>query len=132
MLPPKGSGLTEVEPISASQLDHLLKLSALPQPKDPAARASMMKDLTEQMHFVKAVQDVDTSNTLPLHNLTAEQEDEGGFTYEEAVAEGQSLRAAQAGQAETTIDYTKLAARTINGYYTVDGGLVTDADEKQK
>ena len=113
--------LSEAEQISSAQLDHLLKLSALPRPKDEAARRGMIRDLSDQMHFVKKVQDVDTTGVEPLRNITAEQ-DTSELTYEEAMTYEKSLESSDD-------DYTTLASKIRKRYYTVSGGLVNDKKE---
>jgi Asp-tRNA(Asn)/Glu-tRNA(Gln) amidotransferase C subunit len=68
-------------PITPKQLRHLLRLSALPEPKDDHEEASMLKTLSSQLHFLSAVRGVDTSGVTPLRALrdetvTAEREQE--------------------------------------------------------
>ncbi|KAJ6781305.1 hypothetical protein PWT90_07083 [Aphanocladium album] len=64
------------ETITSSQLHHLLKLSALPLPKSEQEEASMIATLQSQLHFVKAVQRVDTTGLEPLQAIRDET-DEG-------------------------------------------------------
>jgi Asp-tRNA(Asn)/Glu-tRNA(Gln) amidotransferase C subunit len=58
--------------ISPKQLHHLLRLSALPQPKDAAEESSMLKTLETQLHFVREIQKVDTTGVEPLVSIRDE------------------------------------------------------------
>jgi len=58
--------------ISSKQLRHLLKLSALPPPKDDTEEANMLKTLSSQLHFVKEIQKADTTGVEPLQSLRDE------------------------------------------------------------
>lgn len=70
LLPKDGdAGSTEV---SAKQLRHLLKLSALPPPKDANEEARMLKTLSSQLHFVEEIQKADTTGVQPLQSLRDE------------------------------------------------------------
>ncbi|KAK5704960.1 hypothetical protein LTR97_002074 [Elasticomyces elasticus] len=78
LLPLKDQEAT-VSEVSSKQLHHLLRLSALPPPKDAAEEAQMLSTLTSQLHFVKEIQRVDTSGVEPLRSLrdeTAQGENE--------------------------------------------------------
>lgn len=52
--------------VTKEQLHHLLKLSALPEPKSQEEEDSMLKTLESQIHFVKEVQKVNTTGVEPL------------------------------------------------------------------
>ncbi|OAP55720.1 aspartyl/glutamyl-tRNA(Asn/Gln) amidotransferase, C subunit [Fonsecaea erecta] len=52
--------------ITRQKLHHLLRLSALPPPKSQAEEAQMLRDLRDQVHFVKEIQKVDTTGVEPL------------------------------------------------------------------
>jgi Asp-tRNA(Asn)/Glu-tRNA(Gln) amidotransferase C subunit len=58
--------------VSSKQLRHLLKLSALPPPKDDTEEATMLKTLSSQLHFVKEIQKADTTGVEPLQSLRDE------------------------------------------------------------
>ncbi|KAK5120311.1 hypothetical protein LTR85_006517 [Meristemomyces frigidus] len=78
LIPAEGQQ-TESPAISSRQLHHLLRLSALPLPKDAQEEAMMLKTLSSQLHFVKDIQQVDTTGVEPLRSLrdeTAEGEKE--------------------------------------------------------
>ncbi|MCJ1338368.1 hypothetical protein MMC09_003655 [Bachmanniomyces sp. S44760] len=81
---------TQPEPSSKStvtkqQLHHLLRLSALPLPKSDEEESKMIKTLESQLHFVRAIQDVDTSGVKPLQSIrdeTKEAEKENEITLQ--------------------------------------------------
>lgn len=58
--------------VSPKQLHHLLRLSALPPPKDEAEEAKMLSTLSSQLHFVKDIQQVDITGVEPLRSLRDE------------------------------------------------------------
>lgn len=60
--------------ITPSQLRHLLRLSALPPPSDPEDEAAMIATLQSQLHFVRAIQQVDTTGVEPLRSVHDETE----------------------------------------------------------
>jgi Glu-tRNAGln amidotransferase C subunit len=59
-------------PVSPQQLRHLLRLSALPQPKDAEEEAKMLETLASQLYFVQEIQKVDTTGVEPLKALRDE------------------------------------------------------------
>jgi len=69
LLPTTTTGTPTVTP---TQLRHLLRLSALPLPSSPAAEASMIATLESQLHFVRAIQKVDTKGVEPLRSIRDE------------------------------------------------------------
>jgi Asp-tRNA(Asn)/Glu-tRNA(Gln) amidotransferase C subunit len=58
--------------VSSKQLRHLLKLSALPPPKDDSEETKMLTTLSSQLHFVKEIQKADTTGVEPLQSLRDE------------------------------------------------------------
>ena len=58
--------------ISQTQLHHLLRLSALPLPISDEEETKMKTTLTSQLHFVQAIQDVDTTGVQPLQCIRDE------------------------------------------------------------
>ncbi|KAL9620616.1 MAG: hypothetical protein Q9160_004870 [Pyrenula sp. 1 TL-2023] len=58
--------------VSPEQLSHLLRLSALPQPANESEQNEMLDVLQAQIHFVKEIQKVDTTNVAPLVALRDE------------------------------------------------------------
>lgn len=71
LLPTSGQ-LADTPTISSKQLHHLLRLSALPPPKNAEEEARMLSTLSSQLHFVKDVQQVDTTGVEPLRSLRDE------------------------------------------------------------
>ncbi|KAI9804734.1 MAG: hypothetical protein M1825_001102 [Sarcosagium campestre] len=58
--------------VSSKELRHLLRLSALPPPSSPEAEEKMLDTLTSQLHFVKEIQTIDTTDVEPLGSLRDE------------------------------------------------------------
>lgn len=61
--------------VTPEQLRHLLRLSALPYPETPKQEATMLRALKAQLHFVGAIQRVDTTGIKPLQGLRDETEE---------------------------------------------------------
>ncbi|KAK5136333.1 hypothetical protein LTR08_003706 [Meristemomyces frigidus] len=61
--------------LSSKQLHHLLRLSALPPPKDVAEEGALLSTLASQLHFVRQMQSVDTTGVEPLRSLRDETAD---------------------------------------------------------
>jgi len=71
--------------VTSKQLHHLLRLSALPAPSSASEEAAMLRDLRSQLHFVKAIQQVDTTGAEPLRTIrdeTIEAEKENEITLD--------------------------------------------------
>ncbi|KAL4723317.1 hypothetical protein ACLX1H_009807 [Fusarium chlamydosporum] len=69
---PSSPSSAPAERITASQLHHLLRLSALPLPTTPADETAMINTLQSQLQFVRAVQRVDTTGVEPLRAIRDE------------------------------------------------------------
>ena len=81
---PKSSDADSNE-VSSKQLRHLLKLSALPPPKDDTEEAKMLRTLSSQLHFVQEIQKSNTTGVQPLQSLrdeTAQGEQEAELGLE--------------------------------------------------
>ncbi|OJD31806.1 uncharacterized protein BKCO1_4400067 [Diplodia corticola] len=63
---------TDAPDITPKQLRHLLNLSALPEPRDTVEEARMLKTLRSQLHFVRAIQEVNTEGVSPLRAIRDE------------------------------------------------------------
>lgn len=61
--------------VTREKLHHLLRLSALPLPKTPAEESKLLSSLRSQIHFVRAIQSVDTSHVTPLVAIRDETPD---------------------------------------------------------
>ncbi|KAL8688315.1 MAG: hypothetical protein Q9224_004915, partial [Gallowayella concinna] len=68
---------TESDPqVSEQELHPLLRLSALPLPKDGSGQQRMQKDLQSQLKFVKAIQDIEIPDSVkPLQSIRDETEE---------------------------------------------------------
>jgi Asp-tRNA(Asn)/Glu-tRNA(Gln) amidotransferase C subunit len=60
--------------ISPKRLHHLLRLSALPQPKSSEEESEMLKTLHSQLKFVRDTQSVNTDGVEPLQSIMDETE----------------------------------------------------------
>jgi Asp-tRNA(Asn)/Glu-tRNA(Gln) amidotransferase C subunit len=124
--------------VSSKQLRHLLKLSALPPPKDDTEEAKMLKTLSSQLHFVKEIQKADTTGVQPLQSLrdeTAQGEQEAELGLEalkEALAaedvrgkfHPRIRRRRDAAQATKKDEWNVLgtAGKKTGRYFVVEGG----------
>jgi Asp-tRNA(Asn)/Glu-tRNA(Gln) amidotransferase C subunit len=129
---------TQASEVTPKQLHHLLRLSALPSPKDEAEEAQMLSILCSQLHFVKEIQRVDTTNINPLQSLrdetaAGEQETEIGIeTLKEAFAVEDVLgrhhrrirrrNVRNDGQDGPEWDILSSAERKVGRYFVVNGG----------
>ncbi|KAF2224786.1 hypothetical protein BDZ85DRAFT_272837 [Elsinoe ampelina] len=83
--------------LTPTLLHHLLRLSALPPPSSPEEESSLLSTLAQQLHFVRQIQDVDTTGVEPLTGIRDETEvgrREGEFTLEmlREALEGEEVR----------------------------------------
>lgn len=62
------------EPITSSQLHHLLRLSALPLPQSSEEETALLQELQLQLRFVRRVQACDTGGIEPLRSIRDETE----------------------------------------------------------
>jgi len=69
---PKADSQEDKKHITSKQLHHLLRLSALPPPKDTEEESQMLSTLSSQLHFVREIQKVDTTGIEPLQSLRDE------------------------------------------------------------
>ncbi|KAK5631277.1 hypothetical protein RRF57_006991 [Xylaria bambusicola] len=73
---PQSSSTSPSSPSSSSitpkTLHHLLRLSALPLPRTADEEAQMLSTLNSQLHFVRAIQDIDTRGVTPLRAIRDE------------------------------------------------------------
>lgn len=72
---PATAGVADKETVTPAELRHLLKLCALPLPKTPAEEQDMISTLQSQLHFVRAVQRVDTTGVEPLRSVRDETDE---------------------------------------------------------
>ena len=128
---------TTPEKVSPAQLSYLLRLSALPQPRDAQEEASLLSDLQSQLRFVKRVQEVDTTGVEPLQAVrdeTSAARDETtlgleqlGETLKDEAILGHYKRPRRARKEVNTQgvedwDPLKTASRTSGRYFVVESG----------
>ena len=94
--------------ISQKQLHHLLRLSALPLPTTAEEEAGMIKTLESQLHFVRAIQSIDTTGIEPLQGIR----DETKEAIKENTVTLESLRADL--EKEEVVGYSKRIRRKKN------------------
>ncbi len=83
LLPDPAAIEPQTPTVTPKQLHHLLRLSALPHPKNAEEETSMLKTLETQLHFVREIQKVDTTGVEPLVGIrdeTAEATEENTIT----------------------------------------------------
>ncbi|KAL8868092.1 MAG: hypothetical protein Q9174_005222, partial [Haloplaca sp. 1 TL-2023] len=128
----------EAEPqVSTKELHHLLRLSALPLPKDEAEEQRMQKELQSQLKFVKAIQNVEVADDVkPLQSIRDETEEgikeqeytpetlKGEFAKEEVVGKRGRIRrrkvAQPANERGEKWDLLSLAPKKVGRYVLVD------------
>ncbi|KAG8160494.1 hypothetical protein KVR01_010030 [Diaporthe batatas] len=103
--PTSGEETTSGEEITTATLDHLLRLSALPPPDNPADKERMLTTLRSQLHFVCDIQSVDTSGCEPLRSIR----DETSAGVAESTVTLETLR--EALSRETTVGYRRRPRR---------------------
>ncbi|PYI07647.1 DUF726-domain-containing protein [Aspergillus sclerotiicarbonarius CBS 121057] len=69
---PEESAKTSAPSVTPTQLRHLLRLSALPQPANEEEEKQMLETLESQIHFVKQIQHVDATGVEPLQSIRDE------------------------------------------------------------
>ncbi|KAI1418238.1 hypothetical protein F5Y13DRAFT_150921 [Hypoxylon sp. FL1857] len=69
LLPSTESNDTKITP---KTLHHLLRLSALPPPSSAEEESRMLQTLESQLHFVRAIREVDTTDVEPLRAIRDE------------------------------------------------------------
>lgn len=126
-------------PVSPQQLRHLLRLSALPPPKDAAEEAKMLETLASQLYFVQDIQKVDTTGVEPLRALRDEslgaekanevtlaslkealdQEEVVGEHYKRIRRKQDQIKVADKPEGWKPLDH---AERKVGKFYVVDSG----------
>ena len=132
------------EIITQKQLHHLLRLSALPLPTSAEEEAGMIKTLKSQLHFVRAIQRVDTTGVEPLQGIrdeTKEAEEENAVTLEslkehlekeEVVGYSRRIRRKKSleplSEEANEWDPLALASKKIGRYIVVETGKHNEPD----
>ncbi|KAF3480506.1 uncharacterized protein GIQ15_05853 [Arthroderma uncinatum] len=126
--------------ITPKQLRHLLRLAALPQPSTQVEEEDMLKTLASQIHFVKEIQQVDTTNVSPLRSIRDETGDaqkentidlallKSALEREEFVGRAKRIRRKHAEKLDKPDgdtwdgDALKAASKTMGRYFVVQSG----------
>lgn len=124
--------------ITPKQLHHLLRLSALPPPRDQEEEDKMLSTLSSQLHFVKDIQQVDTTGVEPLRSLRdetaqGEKEAELGMDALKEALDREEIRGKHhkrirrrqdllPEKREEKWDVMGSAARKAGRYFVVEGG----------
>ncbi|EME88222.1 uncharacterized protein MYCFIDRAFT_148855 [Pseudocercospora fijiensis CIRAD86] len=137
LLPALQDGMPKV---SSQQLHHLLRLSALPPPKDLEEEGKMLATLSSQLHFVRDIQRVNTEDVKPLSSLRdetsqGEKEAELGMNALKSALANEELRGQhhkrvrrkherQQGQDQEQDRWDVLgnASKKTGRYFVVEGG----------
>ncbi|KAF3188032.1 hypothetical protein TWF106_011647 [Orbilia oligospora] len=128
LLPPSHPKSTSTTPppdpkdlITPEKLRHLLRLSALPMPKDQQEEDEMIKDLNDQLYFVNKIKEVDVTGVEPLVAIRDESE-ERGITLEDVLqAEKEAEGLGPMGREEW--DPLKQAKNKLGRYIVVEGEM---------
>ena len=86
LLPDPDAKPAPEDTVTKEKLHHLLRLSALPPPKNEKEEAKLLKTLQAQIHFVKEIQKIDTTGVDPLRTIrdeTAEAIEEETITLDD-------------------------------------------------
>ncbi|GIZ40931.1 hypothetical protein CKM354_000425100 [Cercospora kikuchii] len=132
---PSSSSSSSTPEITPKQLHHLLRLSALPPPKDATEEQKMLSTLSSQLHFVKDIQQMDTTGVEPLRSLRdetkqGEKEAELGLDALKVALENEEIRGRwhkrirrQRKPADSQRwDVLGCASKKVGRYFVVEGG----------
>jgi Asp-tRNA(Asn)/Glu-tRNA(Gln) amidotransferase C subunit len=135
LLPSVDSPASNTGEITAAKLQHLLRLSALP-PATSEEESDMLRTLTNQLHFVRQIQSVDTDAVEPLRALRDEtaagelertidldslkdaldKEDQVGQFWKRPIRQKSNPSNSEAQQKWNALKH----AKTIGNYFVVD------------
>ncbi|PIB02327.1 hypothetical protein CB0940_00277 [Cercospora beticola] len=132
---PSSSSSSSTPQITSKQLHHMLRLSALPPPKDAAEELKMLSTFSSQLHFVKDIQQMDTTGVEPLRSLRdetqqGEKEAELGLDALKVALENEEIRGRwhkrirrQRKPADSQRwDVLGCASKKVGRYFVVEGG----------
>lgn len=132
--------------ITSATLHHLLRLSSLPAPSSPAEETTLLQTLHTQLHFVRAIQAVDTAGVSPLTSIRKETAAAAPVITLDALKDalaGETIvgfrrrpRRVRGGQADTlrergeqeVLVEEKTRERRERGYYVVESGRIKGAE----
>ncbi|KAK6360239.1 hypothetical protein TWF730_006389 [Orbilia blumenaviensis] len=128
LLPPSHPKSTSKTPpldpkdiITPEKLRHILKLSALPMPKDAEEEEEMIKDLNDQLYFVNKIKEVDVTGVEPLVAIRDESV-EKGITLEDILKAEQELEGLGP-MGDQEWDPLKQVKNKIGRYIVVEGEM---------
>jgi Asp-tRNA(Asn)/Glu-tRNA(Gln) amidotransferase C subunit len=139
LLPSNTSSTSNTPTITSIQLHHLLRLSALPPPKDAASEQKMLDSLHSHLHFVTHIRSVDTTNISPLQSLRDEtatgiknqeiglEDLEDAFSKEEVKGRyykriRRRQEDAKEGESAQNWDVLGSARKKVGRFFVVEGG----------
>jgi Asp-tRNA(Asn)/Glu-tRNA(Gln) amidotransferase C subunit len=105
--------------ITKKKLHHLLRLSALPPPESEAEEEALLKSLHNHLHFVKAIQAVDTKDVPPMRRV----EDEWEFKKYEFEELNEKNR-----RDKTEWKPMELPKKKFGEFYMVDGKVAEEME----
>lgn len=126
--------------ITPKTLHHLLRLSSLPPPTTPSEESALLDTLHTQLHFVRAIQAVDTTGVAPLTSIRNESSTVAVTLddLKEALAgetnvgfRGRPRRMRESGREKVTEELLveeKTRDRRERGYYVVESGKAKGGD----
>ncbi|KAK6504728.1 hypothetical protein TWF481_006667 [Arthrobotrys musiformis] len=128
LLPPSHPKSTSKAPpldakdvVTPEKLRHLLRLSALPMPKDQKEEERMISDLHDQLYFVNKIKEVDVTGVEPLVAIRDESEDKG-ITLEDVLQAEKEVEGFGPMGAEVW-DPLKQAKSKLGSYFVVEGEM---------
>ncbi|KAK6500852.1 hypothetical protein TWF506_003613 [Arthrobotrys conoides] len=128
LLPPSHPKSTSKSPpldpkdvVTPEKLRHLLRLSALPMPKDQQEEDEMIQDLNDQLYFLNKIKEVDTTGVEPLVAIRDESEDRG-ITLEDVLQAEKEVEGFGPMGAEEW-DPLKQAKTKLGRYFVVEGEM---------
>lgn len=139
---PSASSTSDTPTITFKQLHHLLRLSALPPPKDALDEQTMLDSLHSHLHFVTHIRSVDTTGIAPLQSLRDEtstgikdqeiglEDFRDAFGKEEVKGKyykriRRRQEDAEEGESAQNWDVLGQARKKVGRYFVVDGGKET-------
>lgn len=133
--------------ISPKTLRHLLRLSALPPPASPVEETELLNTLSSQLHFVQAIQHVDTTGVEPMRSVRDEtseglkaqtiglQELQDALGNEDIMGHARRPRRRRAPKMEPgTEDWNVLAnaSETVGPFFVVRSGTLENEHDVKK
>jgi len=117
-------------PITREKLHHLLRLSALPPPATPEAEKELLASLHAHLHFVRAVQAVDTKGVAPLARVEDEVERPRPRWKRITKASIRRKRFERGMKEQGRVNWEPMpmAKKVVGGFYVVDEKVTEELD----